>query len=362
MIENESTSISVIVLSYNSEKFIERCLSSVFKSSFANLELILVDNGSSDRSVEVIRDMFGTRRNCKLIVVGRNLGFAGGNNLGASLAKGRYLVFLNVDTEVDAHWLDTLILLFESNQNIGAIQPKLMSMEDRKVFDSAGDCIDYYGASFSLGGDWKEVDHGQYDRVMEIFSARGAAVAIRKQLFNRIDRFDDSFFLDFEDIDLGWRVRLAGYQVVFAPDSIVYHVGTHRRFLQRASTRGYHPIKNRYLAMIKNYETKHILSFLVPDLLLFFVPAIFMADVANRRFAVVVLKTKAMFWIVLNLPAIMKKRAFVQTRTRKISDAQVMKFMIKADLKKKARFGSMVRHFGVEQAIRWYTRPESMDP
>ena len=86
-----------------------------------------------------------------------------------------------------------------------------------------------------------------------------------------------------------------------------------------------------------------------------------MADVVNRRFAVVVLKTKAMFWIVLNLPAIMKKRAFVQTRTRKISDAQVMKFMIKADLKKKARFGSMVRHFGVEQAIRWYTRPEMME-
>ena len=351
----EAAFMSVIILSYNSEKFIERCLTSVLKSSYPRVELILVDNGSSDRSVDTIRGILGSRDNCKIIEVGRNSGFASGNNLGASFAKGEYLVFLNIDTEVDPHWLDALASIFEPNWAVGAIQAKLMSMDDRKVFDSAGDCVDYYGASFSLGGDWREVDYGQYDSVREIFSARGAALAIRKRLFEQIGRFDDSFFLDFEDIDLGWRVRLAGYKIMFAPESVVYHVGSSRRFSERASTRSYHPIKNRYATMIKNYEKKNLVKFLVPDFFLFFLPTI-IVDIEKRRFAFIVLRTRAILWILLNLPNIMKKRVEVQSRIRTLSDAQIMKSMIKTDLSKRVRFGAMVRHFGAERAIRWYTR------
>src|SRR2546425_1137542 len=171
--------VSIIILNYNGAKYISQCLKSVLISDYRNFELIIVDNNSSDSSIDIVESEFSDNR-IKVIKSDKNLGFAGGNNLGADYAKGDYFVLLNIDTLVDPKWLSELVSVMESDNAIGAAQPKLLSLDDKTVFDSAGDYLDFFGNSFRRGGDWYEKDKGQYESVHEIFSARGAAMITRK--------------------------------------------------------------------------------------------------------------------------------------------------------------------------------------
>lgn len=346
----------MIVLSYNSERFIKPCLSSVFQSTYPNLEVILVDNGSSDGSLRLACEDFGNRPNFKVFRMGRNLGFAAGNNAGVRVANGEYIAFLNPDTEVHERWLDGLVRIMAQDLTIAIVQPKILLLRDSKTFDSAGDYIDHYGASLSLGGDWDETDVGQYEEVREIFAARGAALIIRSQVFTEIGGFDESYFLDYEDIDLCWRARLAGYKVVYVPASVVFHAGSPRRFEQRRFSRAYHPLKNRYVTMIKNYEFGNLFRFLVPELLLIFLPSL-ATDVIRGKLGLCLLKLRALSWIVVNLRRTISKRSLVQHRVRKVPDSEVERLMIKTTLHRRRKFGVLSKKIGTSAAIRWYARP-----
>jgi GT2 family glycosyltransferase len=174
--------ISIVILNFNGKKFLDECLSSVLKSNYPDFEVIFVDNASTDGSVEFVQSNFRGYSNLRIIRNNRNLGFAEGNNVGAKVAKGEYVVFLNVDTKVDPNWLKELVTAMESDESIGAAQSKLLQFDGRTI-DSAGDFINFYGFGWMRGHG--EIDRGQFNKIDEIFSARGAAMIVRKKSFRR---------------------------------------------------------------------------------------------------------------------------------------------------------------------------------
>jgi GT2 family glycosyltransferase len=348
-------SFSIVILSHNSTRFIRKCLSTVIESQGPNYEIIFVDNGSSDESVEIASTMLAGRPNSRIIKSAVNLGFAAGNNLGAAAATGDILVFLNVDTEVEKGWLHGFESTFTENTDIGVIQAKLL-LGDRKTFDSAGDIVDFFGFGTSLGGSWGEKDIGQYDRPREIFAARGAGLAIRRNLFRLLDGFDDSYFLDYEDIDLSWRSWLMGYRVLYEPRSVIVHYASPRNPNTRSNTRTYHPLKNRYASLLKNYDIRNVLKFVAPAFLVF--PPFYLAGAARRRSPrSLIVALRAIVWILSNSQVIMSKRALVQTRGRTVPDSIIQSHMMRSTLKRRLQFHYLSWRLTDSQVSRWYAQP-----
>jgi GT2 family glycosyltransferase len=324
--------VSIILLNYNGIKYIHGCVESVLKSEYEDFELIIVDNNSTDKSLEIVEAEFIDPR-LRVIRNDKNVGFAAGNNIGAEAAKGKYLVFLNIDTVVDHRWLTDVISLMESDKTVGVVQPKLLSMDDRSIFDSAGDYLDYFGFSFRRGGSWFEKDTGQYDAVEDIFSARGAALVTRKEIVRTIGLFDNDYFLDFEDIDFCWRVRLYGKRVVFVANSIVYHKGAGVSSQDFLAHKNIHPPKNFVMTMVKNYNASHIIKYLIlPQLLSlftgFFILELFLMKRENKL-AYIKYKIHAYLWLLRNIKKLRTKRKHIQNNLRKVPDSEIMKYMIK---------------------------------
>ncbi len=322
--------VSIILLNYNGEKYISQCIKSILKSDYNNFELIVVDNNSSDHSIEIVKQEYIDNR-IRIIQSDKNLGFAGGNNLGAEYAKGKYFVLLNIDTIVDPKWLSELVYIMESDNTIGAAQPKLLFLDDKTIFDSAGDYLDFFGNSFRRGGDWLEKDNGQYDNIHEIFSARGAALITRKEIVDKIGLFDTDYFLDFEDIDFCWRLRLFGFRIVFVPTSIVYHKGGGIK-ADNPVAKSIHSSKNRFMTMIKNYDTTNMVNYAILPYLLNFFSGLFLIDALiqkDDKIRLAKTRIKAYLWIFRNIRKLREKRKQIQENVRKVPDSDIMKNMIK---------------------------------
>jgi GT2 family glycosyltransferase len=196
-------------------------------SSYANFEVIVADNGSTDESISFLETNYPGIR---LIRFSENYGFARGYNEALKLVKSDYYMLLNSDVEVQPDWLQLLVDLLESDKKIAACQPKILSYHNKKIFDyagAAGGWLDKYGYPFAKGRvfDITEEDNGQYDQAEPIFWASGAALFIRPAVFHEMNGFDEYFFAHQEEIDLCWRIQLAGYKIYSCPLSVVYHVG-----------------------------------------------------------------------------------------------------------------------------------------
>jgi hypothetical protein len=323
--------VSIIILNYNGQKYIRRCVESVLKSEYDNFELLIVDNNSADNSFNIVKSEFHDDR-IRLIRNNKNLGFASGNNLGVNYARGEYFVLLNVDTEVHTKWLAELVAVMQSDLTIGAAQAKLLSLDDKSIFDSAGDYLDFYGFPFRRGGDWIEKDSGQYDNIQDIFSARGAAVITRKEIVQQIGLFDDDYFLGFEDIDFCWRVRLYGKRVSFVPKSIVYHKGFGISTEAFDNVNNMHGIKNIIMTMIKNYNSIHMFKFvIIPHFISLITGLFILQELTMRRenkFRHIKKRLRASYWLLSNTSKIRSKRRYVQS-IRKTHDSEIMKSMLR---------------------------------
>ena len=220
--------ISIIILNYNGGKVTENCLCSVFKSTYPNFEIILLDNGSSEEEILRFKKKYG--RKIKLVLAKKNLGYASGNNLGALVAKGEFLVFLNNDTLVSPDWLRGPLEKLRSDPKIAFLQPKIKWLEEKNFFEYAGGAggfIDFLGYSFVRGRIFGSVeeDVGQYNDEREIFWASGVALFCRKKIFEELGRFDNFFFAYHEEIDLCFRAQRKKYKVVYFPTSEILHLG-----------------------------------------------------------------------------------------------------------------------------------------
>lgn len=224
---SHSPKVAVVVLNWNGQKYLEQFLPFVLATSYNNLEVVVADNGSTDNSVSFLRNTYPAIR---IICFKKNFGFAKGYNEALKQVKADYYVILNSDVEVQSNWLAPMVELLESNKSIAVCQPKILSYTNKKMFEyagAAGGWLDKYGYPFAKGRifDICEEDKGQYDQCEPIFWASGAALFIRSSVFHEVKGFDEYFFAHQEEIDMCWRIQLAGYKIYSCPAAIVYHVG-----------------------------------------------------------------------------------------------------------------------------------------
>jgi GT2 family glycosyltransferase len=210
--------ISVVIPNWNGRHHLTDCLSAMRGQTFADREVILVDNGSTDGSAAFVREQFPEVR---ILELGENRGFTGASSAGYSLTRGEFVCLLNNDTEANSDWLAEVVAAFERHPDAGAVASKLLLFDERDRFHAAGD---YYRVDGVPGnrGVW-QTDIGQYEREEPVFGACGAAAAYRRVTLDQVGFLDDAFFFSCEDVDLAWRTNLAGWTVIYCPTAIVYH-------------------------------------------------------------------------------------------------------------------------------------------
>lgn len=220
--------LSIVILNWNGAAMLRAFLPSVVTHSLLDgVEVCVADNASTDSSVKDVELLFPTVR---IIRLDKNYGFAEGYNKALQQVDAEYSLLLNSDVEVTAGWLHPMLSYMDAHPEVAACQPKILSHRDKRMFEHAGACggfIDRYGYPFCRGRlmNTVEIDEGQYDDVLPIFWATGAALLVRTEEYRAVGGLDSRFFAHMEEIDLCWRLRSRGRGIFCIPQSVVYHVG-----------------------------------------------------------------------------------------------------------------------------------------
>jgi GT2 family glycosyltransferase len=212
--------ISVVIPNYNGAAFLEACLASLLRQTYSNREILVVDNGSRDASVEIIRRVAPQAR---VLLLQRNLGFAGGVNAGVRVATGDWIAVLNNDTEAAPDWLEQFVSALARYPQAAFLACRILDFEERNVLYSAGDCFLRSGIGYRRGQGRR--DGVAYHRDVEIFSAGGCACLYRKAVLLEANGYDENFFAYLEDVDLGMRLVAAGYRGNYVSQAVVFHRG-----------------------------------------------------------------------------------------------------------------------------------------
>lgn len=257
---NDKLKVAVVILNWNGAEMLRRFLPSVLMfSQGEGIAVYVADNASTDASCQIVEKEFPSVR---LIRLDRNYGFADGYNKALEQVEAEYVVLLNSDVEVAKNWLSLMVEYMDAHPEVAACQPKILSWREKTRFEyagAAGGFIDKYGYPFCRGRifDSVEEDRGQYDWVTPVFWATGAALMIRLAVYREAGGLDGRFFAHMEEIDLCWRLRSRGYQIVCLPASEVYHVGgatlkkenPHKTFLN---------FRNNLLMLYKNLPSREL--------------------------------------------------------------------------------------------------------
>ena len=246
--------VAIVILNWNGKRFLEQFLPSVLLTTYFNKRIIVADNASTDDSVSYLKTNFPS---VEVLVNATNEGFAKGYNTALKQIRSDYYVLLNSDVEVTPGWVEPIIELMERDKTIGACQPKLLSVEDKHQLEyagAAGGWMDWLGYPFTRGRIFEsiEYDTGQYDDVGPCFWATGAALFFKARLYHEAGGLDEYFFAHQEEIDLCWRIQLAGYKVYVHPQSVVYHLGGGT--LPKGNSRKvFLNFRNNLIMLAKNY-------------------------------------------------------------------------------------------------------------
>lgn len=301
--------VSVIIPNYDGMRYIPECLESLSRQTFSPFELIVVDNGSTDGSVDFIRQNFPS---IKLILLERNYGFSRAVNTGirASLedAKVKYVVLLNNDTAAGETWLEELVRGMEDDSAAGFGASKILFYDRPDTINSAGDI--YGRDSFpDHRGVWQR-DNGQFDSEAKVFGASAAAAIYRRSTLEDTGLFDEDFFAYCEDVDLSFRAQLKGYGCRYIPRAVVYHRGSSTG----RSIAGYYVARNSLFVLIKNMPTSIFIKYL-PKII--FSRILYLLRRKDRT-----AQLKALFAGLWKAAAMAKKRRVIQ-RSRRASDGYI---------------------------------------
>lgn len=239
--------ISVVIPNWNGARWLRPCLNSLRAQRFRDFRVYVVDNGSTDGSVDLLRDHYPE---VQVIAHPENLGFAGGMNSGMSAARGELIAALNNDVEADPGWLGAIAAAMDAHPEAGSGASRLMDFKSRDVVDSLGDGFLPVGLSFKAWSGAHYPANGLPLRHVQ--SPCAAASVYRRAMLDRIGLFDEDFFAYMEDVDLGLRAQAAGYACIFIPDAVVYHIGsatsggTASAFSMRLT------VRNAYQVILKN--------------------------------------------------------------------------------------------------------------
>jgi GT2 family glycosyltransferase len=254
--------VSVIVVSWNSRRFLPDCLASIEAQTHPEVETIVVDNGSVDGSADLVAQRFPR---AILVRNAENLGFCRANNVGLKRARGVFILCLNADAALDVDFLERALPAFESDPAVGLVAGKILRFDGRTL-DSAGQVLTRARRIVDRG--YGEPDTGRYDEPGEVFSVCGAAALYRRAMIDAVaqggELFDETFFAFGEDMDLAWRARRAGFRAVYVPEARARHfrggtqagsrglLGRFSQMARRPPQIRAHIVKNRYLMILKN--------------------------------------------------------------------------------------------------------------
>lgn len=243
-----SERISVVVVNWNGERYLERCLEALFAQTLAPAEIILVDNGSTDRSLEIAARFPQIR----VIALQENTGFARGNNIAirAAAADSKWIALMNPDAFAQPDWLATLAQAAHRSPAFSVFGSKLVVAADPSILDGAGDTYHLSGLVWREGHGASSTQSGQNE--CEIFSPCAAAAMYRREAIDAIGGFDEDYFCYVEDIDLAFRLRLAGHRCLYVPDSVAHHVGSGLTGGQHSDFSVYHGHRNLVWTFVKD--------------------------------------------------------------------------------------------------------------
>ena len=251
--------VSVTVLNFNGKQHLKTCLDSLLTTDYPNFELILVDNASTDGSIQWVEQNYP---NVKIVKNPINKGTSGGYNAGIKCSNGKYVAILNNDIEVDPNWLRHLVNAAEQDKNVAAVDSKYLSFYKRNCFDTVsagGRFIDRLGNVYARGSG--QEDCGLYDEQCRAFMA---LAMFRRSVFFEVGLFDEDFFCCYEDVDLSWRINLGGYHIYYEPRSVIYHKSSSSISPKRNSPKFYlFDKRNKLVSLIKNYSVKSLV-FVLP--------------------------------------------------------------------------------------------------
>ena len=212
--------VTVIIPNYNGMKFMKDCLDSLYKQSVDYFDIIVVDNASTDGSIEFVMDNY---KDITVKKLDQNYGFCHAVNVGIGMTKTEYIILLNNDTKADPDFVKALFETIDAHKDTFAVASKMLQMNAPDKIDAAGDLYCALGWAFSLGKDQKS---SKYDREAVVFSACAGAAIYRKSIFDQVGYFDELHFSYLEDVDVCYRARIMGYKNRYTPKAIVYHAGS----------------------------------------------------------------------------------------------------------------------------------------
>jgi GT2 family glycosyltransferase len=254
----------VVVVNWNRRELLRHALFSLRSQTNSDFEIVLVDNGSRDGSVEMVRSDFSEVR---FLENGENRGFCAANNQGIAAARGRFIALLNNDAEAEPQWLEELCRAFDYGSDVGMAASKILVHENPKRIDKVGHLI--YADGQNRGRGAGTLDCGQFDRVEEVLWPDGCAAMYRKRMLEEIGGFDEDFFAYGDDAELGLRARIAGWRCIYVPQAVVRH--------HRGATLGIQSV--RRLELIERNRVLLALK-LFPWSLLWLNPAFYLARLA----------------------------------------------------------------------------------
>jgi len=321
--------VSIIVVNYNGKHFLGECFASLGNLKYPRdkFEVILVDNASIDGSVQYVREDFPW---INILELDKNYGFCKPNNDGVKIAKGEYVVFLNNDTVVTREWLFELVKGVLSEEQVASCASKMLYYDRRDVINTAGGKITIIGGGFYKG--YGDKDGPKYSKLEYTGFGCGAGVLVKKELFQNVGGFDEDYFASCEEHDLGWKLWLCGYKVLYVPTAVMYHKesGTFGSRSTFESTKVYFITRNRLYNIIKNLEARNVIR------------ALFISFGFNLYRSIRYLgrgnlaSTKSIatahIGFVKNLRKMFAKRRVVQNN-RKLSDKQLYRLGVIATLK-----------------------------
>jgi len=338
--------VSVILVAWNSRTDLERCLPSLMAQEYPYCEMIVVDNDSSDGTADWVASHYPKMR---LLRNEENIGFAAAVNQGFAAARGEVLVELNPDTTVEPNWLVPLVEAIQQ-PSVGLATSRVMLMGEPERVNTCGNEMSLTGLTFCIGvGETAE----RYSNIIEVQSVpaiSGAAFAMSRECYETIGGFDADYFTYFEDTDLSWRASLAGFKVVLAAESVVYHDYEFRFSAQKM----YWIERNRHLTLLKHLQWNTLLR-LLPALLLG--DAIAWAYALLRGPATLIAKAQALAWLVGHLGEVRRRHDATQA-LRQVEDEVLVGAMttnIRFDQAISGPLGEKLNRL-VEPVLAWWQR------
>lgn len=312
--------VSVIIVNYEGRDLTINCLKALDAQSFEDFEIIIVDNCSTDNSLQEVQEFkekSALSRPTTIVLLNRNEGFTGGNLAGLNAAKSEYIALLNNDTEPDKGWLYNLMSGMEDNPDVGICASKLI-VYGTNTIDSAGD-----GYATSLKGykRGEEEDKLKYDKQEYVFGACAGAALYRQKMLEEIGFFDDDFFLIHEDTDLNLRAQLAGWKVLYVPTATVYHK-VRSSIGHMSDTAVYYTLRNSEFVRIKNIPCSILLRCL-PEFIIGTITEFLYFALKHRKLRLYI---NAKLDVLKALPGMLRKRGVIM-KNRKVSSGYLYGIM-----------------------------------